>query len=873
MAVFPGWAHADEFLSAYTTAMRPRSRRLKTRVPVPPVVLRTDAEHAEEALSALAGMLTRPSRTGAVPLTPYAYVDRPRPSVTALLEQIVARLRQERPVVAGSLRLPTYELVSLLRRVHDSPGRPADGPALEEWICSRHFEAHGTWTLPANSPALTAAFLTVPLDFLLWLGNRLRRPLWRARWNHRFAKQRRYRPLWSNYAGQRTYGNALRHMLRTRTEEGWERLLLAALLAGLNAYARANPFHPGRRRRRLRHALLLNGSRYPTADAGAGPAGDPGNVVARFLERYEALLRESDVPNPALVVVATLPEEPGAARRRGGLRRAAHHLNGGQEPVQRHEVTPGPPEDDAGVTVGPLRQPLLRIRPGTELTCYGVVAATVVAWVLGAFSPPLPRPWAEDGRRPCLTGDHELTKGVNRGVDPRKLHEAALEKIREENAWVDAQKEPERTVTLALLHASPPADTHELRAGGTVPELRGVALSQDEQNRDAQSNDHDVLVRIEPFDAGVQYRHAAERAREIIAEAKRDPNLVGVIGITESRQTTLAALRQLNAAKIPVVTSTATAKRLEVGRYYHGTAPDNEREARIIADFVRHARIVRGVEEPEHCERADEAIVVTDPADVYSDELGKEFAAQYPNTGNRIGYTPGMDDGHPAPNESDLDMQYSVGDVATAVCERVRKNPRSVVYWTSRVREFSSFLDSYQGATGCANEPLTVVGGNELTNDALAGTFRGKRWLHVYHTAHMLPADFEPRSDIARQFSDTYRREYGERDVWLHDGHAALAYDAVQVLAEAASQAITNQVELTRPNVHQYISSVSIEGASGLLQFTVGSPQRPQNKLLTVLYYSDDKASLVLACGRPGQNIRLGEEWTQGDEHHPCPED
>ena len=70
MAIFPGWLHADEFLSAFATALRPRSRRLKTRVKVPPIVLRTTPDHAEEALAALAGMLTRLSRKGAVPITP-----------------------------------------------------------------------------------------------------------------------------------------------------------------------------------------------------------------------------------------------------------------------------------------------------------------------------------------------------------------------------------------------------------------------------------------------------------------------------------------------------------------------------------------------------------------------------------------------------------------------------------------------------------------------------------------------------------------------------------------------------------------------------------------------------------------------------------
>ncbi|MCI3224524.1 hypothetical protein [Streptomyces sp. NP-1717] len=838
------------------------SRRHKRSLNYPPVVLRPERpEDAARALEALRGGLRRTSTAGGLlPCTPHAFVTWEQGTTTELITRITDDLRENTPAEAGKLRLPAYELVDSLTEIQGGP--PADHAYARR-------RGHPAPAAPAggdDTTTITAFFLTLPLASVLKVLGRIHRKCWEARWGWRLRWRKRYRRLWpDDFDGRRTYGAALREFANVRRAGAeWDRLLVAALMTDLYGYARQGVLHPGRRRRRPRHVLLLDG----TADGTSGAVDD---FVTIYAEQQVA------GPHPVMVLVAALPPEPGTTSDPHSLETAASRLDPapGEIPT-RIDVALPPAPFGGSVPVKMIWAPVARVRPLPEVV-FEATAVVVALWLTGqlAFLPVVDSGPFRDDYAACLTGETPDAPSKSRTADINGALAAteALDMIRDQNERAEKEHLPGRIVTVALLHASPPKNADELRSAGSIPELRGVALAQKALHKIALNDNNGVWVKIQPYDAGVQYKNAGARVKEIIADAGKNPRLIGVTGFTESRAATVEAVKDLNTARIPVVSSTATARDLELGKYYHGAAPNHRREAEVVATFIENANTIRTT--GDNCVRAEDVVVVTDPKDIYSRDLGEAFVSERPDSGKRIGYSPGDPDGATAIPEPDLDTRFNVSEVAEAVCARIQANPRTLVYWTSRAREFGTFLDRFQQSSECANRDITVVGGNELTNIALSQDVRDHTWLNLYHTAHVLPADHEDRNTVAEDFNERYAEEFGE-DIWLDDGHVALAHDAVRVLAEAASQALTpNEEDLTRGSVQSRIDADSfrLEGATGRFRFDGGSGLRPTNKLLVVLHQDTNGAAPVVICGSVGLNIDAGKSWKQGDKTYDCPLD
>ncbi|MFC8825138.1 ABC transporter substrate-binding protein [Streptomyces sp. NPDC057137] len=806
-----------------------------------------------------------------MPCTPYALVHWPEGTTTELIAKVAEQLLEKAPREAGRLKLPAYKLISSLSGA---------APVLKDRAWAAHRGAQRSRP-PGDGGSVTVSVFpfTVTTDFVVSRFEELRRWAWEQRWTVRL-RWSRYRHLWpTGFSGKRTYGAALSEFDAVRTGGGdeWDGLLLAALMTDLFAYARQGILHPGRRRRRPRHVLLLNG----TAEANDGTTAGA-DAVDTFVSLYNE--KQTAGPHPVAVLVAALPPVEGVVADPQALDNAAKRLNPakGDIPV-RLDVTPPPPDPAAGIPVPVIWKPFARLRPPTEV--FFETAAVVVALWLGgqlAFLPWIGPGPIKDNYTGCLEGGSNYSESGEVKGGAKHQYAAASALIEEQNKVAEPQggketkgeADPARTVTIAHVRSTLAANEREGRSGGAIPELRGLAVAQELLHAAAPADNNSVWVKIRTYQAGVQYADAEKAARQIIKDAEKDPSLIGVTGFTESRTQTVAALNMLDKARIPIVSSAATAKAMEVGRYFHGAAPNSKRETVVAAKFIQEANTVKTGPGSDSCVPAEDVAVVTDPTDVYSDELGKDLAeALLPYKVQRIGYTPTEVDG-PPPTETDLDMQFSMSQVADVVCGKLMANPRTLVYWTSRVREFDSFLDTFQ-AGACANKDLTVVGGNELTNAAFSGNFKSKSWLHLYHMEHMLPYGHPDRSQTAKDFSDQYRRMFGDNDLWLNDGHAALAHDTVRILADAASRASQAGTDLTRPNIQQHINGghFTAEGASGLLEFKQGSLQRPYNKLLVMLHHNGEGSAPVLVCGDPGANLNAGRDWKQGTETYACPSD
>mgnify|MGYP001324220907 CR=1 FL=1 len=646
-------------------------------------------------------------------------------------------------------------------------------------------------------------------------------------------------------------------------ERRLEQLLLRALLTDLARWGRPGRVSPWRRRRTTRFLLPIH-----FRDAQAARRG------ARFVEEFGKAVAATRCGVVALVVAAPAAGAfPGrevtlaAARRRLVASDAASDAASGKEPPTPLLVRLG--KDAPPVDPHPVWTKHYRMGPATEAAAWCmafVLTAGLAVWSL--------HPLSTDTT--CLTTASAQAAADQAQEPPPPLTAAyagARARIERQNEQADRAQQQGRTVrTEAYLGAGATDAEGELvrRSDGALPELRGIALAQQAVNTLAARDENRVFLRIALYDeAGERYVNAVDVAERIVRDARRtEPEIIGVVGFTQSRRESREAVRLLTDAGLPVVTTSATAGEMDSGHYFHAVAPPNNREARILTAFVRRANIIVQGDGPtaqtaRECAPALAAVVVQDPEDLYSDSIGDLFAEYFDGPVRQVLHTPG---GRPIaePSEESVSAANSADEVAEEVCRAVTEEPRTVVYWAARTVEYQAFLHSYGETSACTDDPLTVLGGNELTNAVLSGTEDSPHWLRLYHTSHVLPVGSEVLSAAAQAFNEAYAEAFGEDDLWRNDGHAALAYDATQLLAQAAANAYRTVGDgLDAANVELILDEgVSRQGASGYLSF--GSHEAySADKPVIVLYHTETGASVpVLYCGRFGQDEdRLIDRW------------
>ncbi|MGP3969250.1 hypothetical protein [Streptomyces sp. 6N223] len=911
----PDWDHllsALESAIAPTTAEGRPDRKAKARDVLPPVVLLLGDGAPQDVYKLDRGLLHPGSGRHAHVETQVPSHRPPGDGVRPLCCDIQPEvLRQGVVPGTGRLKLPNF---SLTRRIVDgmrtaAAGGPTGPTALRDY-CYEHERGpvrDALWRIAGTNEGGPGGGLTLAGAWN-WLAGplcqTLPRRLWARRWTRRLLRSKRHRwyaewvnrdrtPLLGaeffthafNRVGGLVASDAPGGLPAAERERRLEQLLLRALLVDLKRWGRAGRWarlSPWRRRRVTRYVLPVH---LP-----GGPDAEARERGVRFLEEYATaahwvacapVLLVADCPAPEAVEGPDAPEPVAGGERHtpaeaAGVLRAAR----GRPAVVRPllvELDDGLP---AGVPASDRAPKRRLVGPGAEAAAWCVVASLVlggagrVAWeagrdpsadCLGAAAGEVSAPTAQDGP-PALAAEYGEARAM----------------IAEQNALAeDAAREGDevRTVAYVGVGMAGSDEEWEARSDGAVPELRGVALAQRELNREADDDKLKVWLRVELYDrAGEKYTDAEAVAEDIVADAEAaDPGspeeIAGVVGFAQSRADTQAAVRILEAARIPVVATTATADAMNSGTYYHQMAPPNSREAQITSQFARQANIVETA--PGACVPADTAVVIQDPDDLYSASLGDGFATLFADAGGswrKLWHSPDAQDAAtPPPGDPRVTWEPSIHDVAQAVCDEVRSaaGGDTMVYWTARSREFQAFLTDYKDSTPCGGDRLTVVGGNELTNAALSGLYETPvwpDWLRLYHTAHVLPVGASP-SHIAREFNDHYAAHFGPDDLWRNDGHAALAHDAMQVLAEAADGALaaTGGQELSRSNVHNELhAGIEKEGASGHIDFAEGEAVS-RNKPVVILHHTEAGSTPVLSCGWFSQTEDPAESWGPGD--------
>ncbi|MEU3351750.1 ABC transporter substrate-binding protein [Streptomyces sp. NPDC037389] len=636
--------------------------------------------------------------------------------------------------------------------------------------------------------------------------------------------------------------------------------LLCALLGDLEDAVRRRRISPWVRRRRSRFVLVV-----PKAGAARSLTESVVEGFPRAVERTKstavALLAvgyqdEREAPQSFATATNTVDSwTPGQSTGRGRSVHVAVPPQDGRTDVEADSWFRSYPEINPGGRTPSAVAP--------RLEALALAVAGVVVLSLIAYGGMIWFPRAADTR--CLgatvPGARSAPPGKTTGRSPKAVYQEALDTIKNQNDIADVAARVNHAMVRTVVYLGVPAlaDTwKDAIYSGAIPELRGIALAQGEFNGEAARVSDKVRLKVRVEDAGMRFSKAPEvadrLAREIRAEPSGAQQIMGVVGLAQSRPDTLKARDILAAANVPMVGTVATAEAMQRSDLYRQVAPDNRREARIAAAFARHGNLVEI--SPGRCVPARRAVVVADPEDTYSDNLSTRFVEQIPDA-RTIWYSaqPGKASERRVPPDDRTEWARTLSDMARIVCGRIKEDRRTVLYWAARQNEFAAFLDEFDGRAEC-NGRLTVLGGDDLTGVVVDDQKPSKRHpgVRLYYAAHVLPDGYPPNS-MGRLFRQQYLDAYGDDDRWSDDGRAPLAWDAMRVLSTAVNTAYQDSHSslLTRGMVESdLVKGVGgpngIQGATGILAFANGG-KVPVNKRLLILHDTSDGPEVSLECG------------------------
>jgi hypothetical protein len=335
--------------------------------------------------------------------------------------------------------------------------------------------------------------------------------------------------------------------------------------------------------------------------------------------------------------------------------------------------------------------------------------------------------------------------------------------------------------------------------------LKGAAVAQRWQ-LDAHGTT-DPLVRILVANGGARMSSGPAVADTVVQMAHTDPSIVGVIGLSQSYQATLDTVGRLAVAGIPSIGATLSTDVLaDSSPLYYQIAPQNKREADVVAAYVRNLQQT-GATAPGVPLRT---YYSADQTDRYSNNLNADVIASFAHLGFPTESVPFGSPGQP-------------NDAAAA--GRGACGYPGIVFYAGRPQpDFGSFLNSIRN---CGAQPLPArIIADDDTTRYVADQNTRRRYGSI-------PFDYVAFSATPPLAAGTERDFYTEYNVLFGadspgaslDGHAALSFDAVLTFVYAVGYLRVDgqPIPMTPAAVWRQISSISgrtgFAGASGYIDF------------------------------------------------------
>ncbi|MCO5967374.1 type 1 periplasmic-binding domain-containing protein [Actinoallomurus soli] len=390
------------------------------------------------------------------------------------------------------------------------------------------------------------------------------------------------------------------------------------------------------------------------------------------------------------------------------------------------------------------------------------------------------------------------------------------DRIAAENAWVLAGHRP--YVTILYVGMLTAAEGQESSAVSEIRQLAGAYLAQRGNNRaQAGGGDNPLKIRLLAVNAGQDMAFSKITADRILAMARRDRTVVGVVGISRNTAESQKAIRRLNAAGLAVLDPVNSSDTLRALPQFYGLAATDNDEATV-------ARKVLGGK------RAGRTLIVYRSPGAEGSDYGAELAE---DAGRALAVAP-----------SSTMLRYDgtddIGAKVRAACRGSAGDPYALVYFAGRTEDLGGLINALRDG-GCADRELTVLGGDEVSRSRF-GTGRTDvllpRSMTVYYTTFTyLPNLLADGGDTDNPFFVLARNELGigpeERSALLADGQMIMAYDSASALAQAAERAFgtldlaahgaaraPGSASVTSGSVLLTLPNLSYQGATGLIDFT-----------------------------------------------------
>ncbi|MGH3391050.1 MAG: ABC transporter substrate-binding protein, partial [Actinomadura sp.] len=383
------------------------------------------------------------------------------------------------------------------------------------------------------------------------------------------------------------------------------------------------------------------------------------------------------------------------------------------------------------------------------------------------------------------------------------------DKIEMANADVLDSRRPYVTVLYAGILTGA-ADRRDLAVDG-LKELAGAYLAQMRNNGLSQPGQigSPLQIRLLPVNVGKDMVFSVDAADRVLDIARRDRSVVGVVGMARNTENSQAAIRRLNAAGLPVISTLNSSDELPALPHYYGLAATDHDETAALRPAVERELGRR---------RVDHAMIVSREPGPSRDVYGREIAADAeraldPRQTEHVRYV-------------DTD---DVSDRVKAACESAAARPYTLVYFAGRREDVRGLMDGLSKG-GCTRRGLVLLAGDEVATVRF-GTEEHEvplpASITLYYTAFAyLPNLISDHRDQEHAFFLLARnllgigapRARGDEPLFV-DGQMALAYDGTSALAEA-SHNVFDTFGLTRGTAVQVPGSGAVTSGAVLLELS-----------------------------------------------------
>ncbi|HEY1352967.1 MAG TPA: protein kinase [Ktedonobacteraceae bacterium] len=352
-------------------------------------------------------------------------------------------------------------------------------------------------------------------------------------------------------------------------------------------------------------------------------------------------------------------------------------------------------------------------------------------------------------------------------------------------------------------------------------DLQGAYVAQKTANDGSLLNGIGVVLLI--ANAGSQASNAPAVAQQIVAAAKADPSIIGVMGWPYSSYVA-NTVNIFKDAKLPLISQTASSDLFTgISPYFFRVCASNKAQGIAGATYV------------EQTLQARTAVVFTDPLNAYTSSLANDFAARFQADGGSILAT----------------EKYTVGNtgsVASALQNALKSlNPApAVLYFSGYSSDISTLMTDLP--TGGSWGRVQIMGGDALYELAGYQSSAHISWTRVHFTSFTYPDAWDVQGlsgqkpsffvNYGSDLDPTNTHQPGSYGWNRPDSDVILSYDAMTALVSAAKHAGKSQLSSSdlAQALKQLNGAQAFQGVSGQIAF--GPDGDPVNKAIVVLFVS-----------------------------------